>query len=366
MSKRRAGKKEVKLPVSAELLDVLACPDCHGELQERAENAVYSLYCARCDQSYPVEDGILIMLPPELRSPSGSGEGEELSSVKWANISFYVNKEREREKWKVHPSKAHSYPRLLDFTIRHFSRPGMKVLDACCGVGMVSSYLHQRGLKPFSFDISRDSVRSVVASDSNLKNLFVADAENMSLRPESFDGVCYYASLHHLPDPYRGITESYRVLKPGGKLILIEPNNISIGVVWGVMRAMLRLPVRPRQAIDEFVFTFKKSLAELSERGTIEHKGKRYTRDTSGRWIGVAETDQEVSLPHVLRLAKMAGFGVVEVRTQRIALKLVTFFDPNISSETWRRLQQIDQMILERVPVLNRLGDLMLVALQKQ
>jgi len=38
----------------AELLRLLACPVCHGDLTEGAS----SLDCARCAKSYPVVDGI--------------------------------------------------------------------------------------------------------------------------------------------------------------------------------------------------------------------------------------------------------------------------------------------------------------------
>ena len=249
--------------------------------------------------------------------------------------------------------------------MKHFDRPGMKVLDACCGVGMISSDLRERGLEPFCFDISRDSLRSAVASDSNLKTIFRADAEKMPLRSSSFDGVCYNSSLHHLPDPYQGITEAWRVLKKGGKLILLEPNSINIGFSAGLLRVLLSLPVRPRRAIGELEFIFKKCQARILKKEIVKHKGKPFTRDKSGRWIGVTETDQDVSLPYVLGMARTAGFKVLEVRTQNIVLKLANFYKGELDSRTWRRLQRIDQLIFEHMPVLNKYGDQMLLALQK-
>ena len=54
-----------------ELMDILACPVCTGDLElrvdkEEGEEVVTgSLYCSRCDYSYPIVDTIPNLLPPE-------------------------------------------------------------------------------------------------------------------------------------------------------------------------------------------------------------------------------------------------------------------------------------------------------------
>ncbi len=56
-----------------ELLDILACPVCKGDLEleveEENDNEIIKgkLYCKKCDESYPIEDGIPNLLPPNLR-----------------------------------------------------------------------------------------------------------------------------------------------------------------------------------------------------------------------------------------------------------------------------------------------------------
>ncbi|RLE43079.1 Trm112 family protein [Candidatus Woesearchaeota archaeon] len=44
-----------------ELLEILACPVCKGDLVEKKNKLV----CRRCKIDYPIEDGIPILLPPE-------------------------------------------------------------------------------------------------------------------------------------------------------------------------------------------------------------------------------------------------------------------------------------------------------------
>jgi len=54
------------------LLDILACPVCHGELEltvteENADRGIVSgyLYCRKGNVRYPIEDTIPNLLPPE-------------------------------------------------------------------------------------------------------------------------------------------------------------------------------------------------------------------------------------------------------------------------------------------------------------
>ncbi len=57
-----------------DLMEILACPVCKGDLElkvdkEEGEEVVAgSLYCAACDFSYPIEDTIPNLLPPELHT----------------------------------------------------------------------------------------------------------------------------------------------------------------------------------------------------------------------------------------------------------------------------------------------------------
>ncbi len=56
-----------------DLMDILACPMCKSELtltideEDGEEVIVGSLHCAKCDEKYPIEDGIPNLLPPDLR-----------------------------------------------------------------------------------------------------------------------------------------------------------------------------------------------------------------------------------------------------------------------------------------------------------
>ena len=55
-------------------MDILVCPVCKGELELDAEEeneqeiVTGSLYCRKCDASYPIVDTIPNLLPPDQRN----------------------------------------------------------------------------------------------------------------------------------------------------------------------------------------------------------------------------------------------------------------------------------------------------------
>ena len=62
--------------MNKELMEIIACPMCKGELELRVEAEdgqeviTGSLVCHKCDEVYPIEDAIPNLLPPNMRSYS--------------------------------------------------------------------------------------------------------------------------------------------------------------------------------------------------------------------------------------------------------------------------------------------------------
>jgi uncharacterized protein YbaR (Trm112 family) len=54
-------------------MEILACPVCKGDLQltieeEQGDEVITgSLFCAHCNETYPIEDRIPNLLPPDVR-----------------------------------------------------------------------------------------------------------------------------------------------------------------------------------------------------------------------------------------------------------------------------------------------------------
>ncbi|MDE7064548.1 MAG: Trm112 family protein [Desulfovibrionaceae bacterium] len=51
--------------MNKELLEILACPRCHGALEALGDNADEGLSCPACAVVYPVRDDIPVMLVEE-------------------------------------------------------------------------------------------------------------------------------------------------------------------------------------------------------------------------------------------------------------------------------------------------------------
>ncbi|GIS37159.1 MAG: hypothetical protein Ct9H90mP9_1890 [Pseudomonadota bacterium] len=52
--------------------------------------------------------------------------------------------------------------------------------------------------------------------------LLAEDVGSLSLEPQSVDVAVFSQSLHHLDDPFSGIRQAYRLLRPGGLLAVME------------------------------------------------------------------------------------------------------------------------------------------------
>jgi uncharacterized protein YbaR (Trm112 family) len=59
------------------LLEVVACPTCHGGLDLSVDRS--ALVCARCRVSYPIQDGVPVLLTDEARplDPAADGGDED-------------------------------------------------------------------------------------------------------------------------------------------------------------------------------------------------------------------------------------------------------------------------------------------------
>jgi ubiquinone/menaquinone biosynthesis C-methylase UbiE len=102
---------------------------------------------------------------------------------------------------------------------------GKDCLDAGCGGGRYAMSLARIGAKRVTgVDAAsasiRDAERRCESIGYSSGEFLVGDVLDLPLPDDRFDFVMSYGVLHHTTDPKRGIRECYRVLKPGGNLLI--------------------------------------------------------------------------------------------------------------------------------------------------
>lgn len=101
-----------------------------------------------------------------------------------------------------------------------------QILDVGCGIGGSSLYLAKKfnakvtGITLSPVQANRAIARSQAAGLADRTSFQVADALAMPFADNSFDLVWTLESGEHMPDKQQFLRECYRVLKPGGTLLM--------------------------------------------------------------------------------------------------------------------------------------------------
>jgi SAM-dependent methyltransferase len=128
---------------------------------------------------------------------------------------------------------------LAEFT---GARPGMKILDVCCGAGRNTLALANTSAEMWGIDGAPEMIEQATsaAASSGLNNatFSVQDARTLSFENETFDAVVGTRFMYMMSPAEKTqiISEARRVLKPGG-IVVFQFNS----GFWGVKHEFLNL-----------------------------------------------------------------------------------------------------------------------------
>lgn len=176
-------------------------------------------------------------------------------------------KQRAREQWTANPCGAHvardhefgsrEYFDAIDYYRYQVYSPwikdlvdfngftGKRLLEIGCGTGTDLVQFARGGamvtgvdLTPRSIEIARQRFKVFDLSG----DFAIGDAESLTFPDETFDVVYSFGVLHHTPGTETAVDEVYRVLRPGGRVIVMLYNRSSLWY-WArlvLMRGLLR------------------------------------------------------------------------------------------------------------------------------
>lgn len=150
------------------------------------------------------------LLSSSIPYPPGSGE-------------FLEAFDRERE--RVEPVGIQK--QVYDFK----SAQDKNILDVGCGNGWVLSKFFREGAKCFGLDLTQKAIE--ISQKRFLlmhgkASFMIANAEELPFKDSCFDVVTAMGVLHHTPHIEKAIREIHRILRPGGKIILMLYHKNSV------------------------------------------------------------------------------------------------------------------------------------------
>jgi demethylmenaquinone methyltransferase/2-methoxy-6-polyprenyl-1,4-benzoquinol methylase len=100
-------------------------------------------------------------------------------------------------------------------------RAGERILDVAAGTGTSSAAFARPGVTVVALDFSRGMIEEGRRRQPKLE--FVeGDAEKLPFGDDEFDAVTISFGLRNVEHPKVALAEMYRVLKPGGRLVICE------------------------------------------------------------------------------------------------------------------------------------------------
>lgn len=200
----------------------LVCIECKATLGEPMDNF---LACSSCGKKYSIINGIPVVLPEPL-SPAAKSEEQfwrtdEIEGVEspypWMGL---VHKKNDI----LHVQS------VLDFMEDKVCFDAKKILEIGSGPSYLSGLIKLRysNTNVIATDIAPSALikgKYIVGEIMKVSiDMAACDMENLPFPDEEFDYVVVFSSLHHCENLLNALKESRRVLKSGGKLLVLgEP-----------------------------------------------------------------------------------------------------------------------------------------------
>jgi SAM-dependent methyltransferase len=210
--------------MNGDLLQVLACPDCHGTLAldgiREAEGEIESgtLRCGTCPASYPIVRFVPRFVPADNYSSS---------------FGFQWNRFRRTQLDSAtgQPITSRRFFAQSGWTPSEMA--GRWALDVGCGAGRFAEVALSTGARLVAVDYSSavDACRQNLGPNPRL-DVVQADVYRLPFQRQSFDFVYCFGVLQHTPDVQASFAALTAQLAPGGRIAVDLYPRIALNVLW--------------------------------------------------------------------------------------------------------------------------------------
>ncbi|MEO1192359.1 MAG: class I SAM-dependent methyltransferase [Pseudomonadota bacterium] len=130
------------------------------------------------------------------------------------------------------PLRKHS-----DVLADYLPQAGRRILDVGCGEGALVRHFARNGAEAVGIDpLGQAIARAKAAEPTPGASFLSGGGEALPFPDADFDVVCFFNSLHHVPQPLmaQALSEAKRVTKPEGMIAVLEP--VAAGAYFELMQ----------------------------------------------------------------------------------------------------------------------------------
>lgn len=209
-------------------LGILQCPQCRGPFAVHGRDEQRVLQCTKCTAQYVFTHGVPQLLKRERAESIQSfcaqydclrlQEGWASTAPEfYAKLPFEDRTGKHVQEWQL---RAQSFRRFQAWLAKVYGKQSLRILDAGAGSGWMSRLLAEShevvatDVNAGAHGLNAQAQRCFFAVQAELEHLpFVAN---------SFDLIIANASAHYATEVRAFFAEAARVLRPGGKLVVLD------------------------------------------------------------------------------------------------------------------------------------------------